>query len=93
MNANLVLPSFKNDRSHPSTNDWYTGKEKLKYTEIYLNITKIWWIYCKASKIISALIYIKVFIWNKISDFFLSINECNNLVLKTSELDVKIDFN
>ena len=48
MNANLIFLSFKDYRSienkfnsDPSPNDWYTGKGKLKYSEIYFNYARI----------------------------------------------------
>lgn len=41
MNANLIFPSFNYDRSHPTANDWYTGKGELKHTEICFNFTTI----------------------------------------------------
>lgn len=92
MNANLIFRSFKDDRSHQTANDWYTGKGNLKYTEICFNFTTIWWIYFKGSVIISALINTNSSFGTELAILFL-INEWNNFVSKTSDLDVKIDFN
>ena len=81
MHANLIFRSFKDNRSHLSANDWYTGKEKLKFTEIYFNFTRTWWIGVKTTIIISALINTKSSFETELG-IFLSINEWNSFCFK-----------